>query len=101
MLYIILKLRFLALRQCETMYCLITYTQETFSENVKFTLKTSRGDVTAPSNLPSSGQHKNNTFHQNGGKLCQITCMTSILMWRNFETVRRWGKENGEKRRVL
>ena len=27
--------------------------------------------------------------------------MTSILMWRNFETVRRWGKENGEKRRVF
>ena len=27
--------------------------------------------------------------------------MTSILMWHNFETVRRWGKENGEKRRVL
>ena len=27
--------------------------------------------------------------------------MTSILMWRNFETVRRWGKENGEKRGVL
>ena len=67
---------------------------EIYSENV-------RGDVTAPSNLPSSGQHKNNNFHQNCGKLCQITCMTSILMWRNFETVRRWGKENGEKRRVL
>ena len=27
--------------------------------------------------------------------------MTSILMWHNFETVRRWGKENGEKRQVL
>ena len=24
--------------------------------------------------------------------------MTSILMWRNFETLRRWGKENGEKK---
>ena len=27
--------------------------------------------------------------------------MTSMLMWGNFETVRRWFKENGEKRRVL
>ena len=24
--------------------------------------------------------------------------MTSILMWHNFDTVRRWGKENGEKK---
>ena len=24
--------------------------------------------------------------------------MTSVLMRRNFETVRRWGKENGEKK---
>ena len=27
--------------------------------------------------------------------------MTSMLRWRNFETVRRRFKENGEKRRVL
>ena len=44
-------------------------------------------NVTAPSNLPSSGKHKNNNFQQKSVKFCQITCMTSILMLRNFETL--------------
>ena len=51
----------------------ISRKREIYSENV-------RGDVTAPSNLPSSGKHKNNNFHRKSGKFCQIKSMMSILM---------------------